>query len=726
MPKRQKTPPLPDDFKYLTVVYPYPAFANMELPEDRKTFARWIACITGVEALVAFYYKPTSPNAVIIEVLKSFSRWDDLLGLHDWERVLKNPGVDEKGRVSKVFYCTWSEGRGIQKRGWKRIDIKNAWYQGWDAVNNDRIVHPYPATEYCEAVQADVTGEPLCRPLPVKSFPPPKSDPAPPVGTPEWQQWKQRQDILKAEKEAIRAQLKRDEKLRSNPPPAPAVKPPSSIQAPVPVKATAPVRVAGAWSRGPPPLNPPSLASPHSLPPDLLTGLTVRTVSRQSNKVASPTSDTASSADWPITPTLTRGPSGESEREVAPAPAATTDLANAYEQPDAGDEDVYVDEPLAKVSWVPSPVGSCAPLPEEPVESLWDQYEDDEVKPGVILCEIHNMVCKSMCRQYSAQLKALEREQRDKARKKEGNDGRWPRGKRPSDDKFKLREDGVGSKGNARASIVKPPPRPLPASLAKPVTSGTSFASATSASSPPTTSPVTPAVKTPTTPATPAAPLANGPPTGRVARGRKMNAANAGSAAGTPGVSAASLGSASTFSASSTSGSKNHPWGDTDKVRGLAAGKSAASADKLQSSGGAWADDISEGPWKTAQSTNNQKKGAWADDISEGPWKTAQSTNNQKKIKKGPASVVSSTGGWGAVAKAKTPWDASSRGAPSVVGDDSNVSNAKGKNKEFDPFADDEPLGSWDDEMAKMDDTRSVAASSHGGWGRISNGPWDT
>ncbi|THG94630.1 hypothetical protein EW026_g6883 [Hermanssonia centrifuga] len=59
MPKRVPTPPPADDEpKYLTVCNPYPGAPNMELLGDRKAFVFWLACCTGKDPLVAFFYKP--------------------------------------------------------------------------------------------------------------------------------------------------------------------------------------------------------------------------------------------------------------------------------------------------------------------------------------------------------------------------------------------------------------------------------------------------------------------------------------------------------------------------------------------------------------------------------------------------------------------------------------------------------------------------------------------
>ena len=60
MPKRAKTPPPPEDEpKFLTVVFPYPSYADMDKVPEQRSFSRWIACCIGdSEMLVAIYHKP--------------------------------------------------------------------------------------------------------------------------------------------------------------------------------------------------------------------------------------------------------------------------------------------------------------------------------------------------------------------------------------------------------------------------------------------------------------------------------------------------------------------------------------------------------------------------------------------------------------------------------------------------------------------------------------------
>ncbi|OCH93537.1 hypothetical protein OBBRIDRAFT_790242 [Obba rivulosa] len=192
MPKRIPTPPPGDDEpKYLSVVHPYPAHANMEFDKDRKTCAFWISCCIGRENLLSLYHKPSSPNLVIIEVRREYPDFDNILGEHRWSEFLKNPSSDDKKRVSQVFYCTLSTGRQVQKNGWKNIVVEEHWFQltQWATIRN-LVKSSYPRTHYCAQPPEDKTRYSLCRPLPVVSFPPPPPVRLPPVGSPEWLEWK--------------------------------------------------------------------------------------------------------------------------------------------------------------------------------------------------------------------------------------------------------------------------------------------------------------------------------------------------------------------------------------------------------------------------------------------------------------------------------------------------------------------------------------------------------
>lgn len=119
-------------------------------------------------------------------------------------------------------------------------------------------------------------------------------------------------------------------------------------------------------------------------------------------------------------------------------------------------------------------------------------------------------------------------------------------------------------------------------------------------------------------------------------------------------------------------------------------------------------------PAPRASSTSSGSQGA-------GPSAKATPSNdgwgrvprNSASIKSGAKSVVSSNGGWGNVSNG--PW-----GSGSVNG---SARQAKGKAKTPQAVPDGGPKKSWADQMEE-DDARSVAESSTGGWGTISNGPW--
>ncbi|KII95466.1 hypothetical protein PLICRDRAFT_170114 [Plicaturopsis crispa FD-325 SS-3] len=188
MPKRIATPPPGDDEpKFLTVVHPYPLNANWELPLDRKEFVFWLSCCIGKDSFFAFHYKPSAPSMVVIEIERDFPRFKDLLGEHRWSEFLKTPSKEEQGKVSRIYYCRLDTGRNVQKNGWKKIHIDEAWFNDWSPLNK-KIAYPYPKTHYCALPAEDKTNAPICRPLPVADFPPPaKTTARPPVvGSQDW------------------------------------------------------------------------------------------------------------------------------------------------------------------------------------------------------------------------------------------------------------------------------------------------------------------------------------------------------------------------------------------------------------------------------------------------------------------------------------------------------------------------------------------------------------
>ncbi|KAI0753351.1 hypothetical protein C8Q80DRAFT_1097233, partial [Daedaleopsis nitida] len=65
-------------------------------------------------------------GVIILELDESMPDFNIILGGHKWADFLVEPG--ETGKlISKVFYCTYNSDRVVQKNGWKRIDVKDAW-----------------------------------------------------------------------------------------------------------------------------------------------------------------------------------------------------------------------------------------------------------------------------------------------------------------------------------------------------------------------------------------------------------------------------------------------------------------------------------------------------------------------------------------------------------------------------------------------------------------------
>ena len=170
---------------------------------------------------------------VIIEIKRDYAHYDRILGEHLWSEFLQKPTMEEKDRVTQVFYCTYNTGRNVQKNGgfgvhltalspsvavlaWLHQPFPLALYsirepypsvvfrleahrRGRSLVQSlvpekqvsicyasdlsdlftyscatRQIKFPYPPTHFCDVPVEDRTSHPLCRPLPgaVKTPPP--------------------------------------------------------------------------------------------------------------------------------------------------------------------------------------------------------------------------------------------------------------------------------------------------------------------------------------------------------------------------------------------------------------------------------------------------------------------------------------------------------------------------------------------------------------------------
>ncbi|KAH7096823.1 hypothetical protein BKA62DRAFT_718269 [Auriculariales sp. MPI-PUGE-AT-0066] len=174
MPKRAATPP-PDERdlpKYFTVVYPFPIHAQMDHKLDRIEFVNWIAHILGDDSLLlGLYYRPKALNNVIIEVSNRYDQPERLLGEHRWANFMNRPDNEERGRISRIFFCFYNTSRAIEKDGWKRVEIEDRWFSGRDAENTvARLNDPYPASTWCDVRTDDITVLCLCRNIPKALF----------------------------------------------------------------------------------------------------------------------------------------------------------------------------------------------------------------------------------------------------------------------------------------------------------------------------------------------------------------------------------------------------------------------------------------------------------------------------------------------------------------------------------------------------------------------------
>lgn len=198
----------------MTIYYPYPQHANMEVEEDVQHVARWLGSIVRPGYFHAFYHKPSARNTVIIEVSKRIGEdRRKLLGQHTWKDILKNPSEGEKEHKSGIFHCVFNSIRDVQKEGWKRIDFEDTWFMRkpekgqkyksihYDQAEWDTIVQeegkfniPYPLSKRCEVPMEDPTNRGFCRPLPVDLFPIPvlPEMPREVPGTLEWAKVKAR------------------------------------------------------------------------------------------------------------------------------------------------------------------------------------------------------------------------------------------------------------------------------------------------------------------------------------------------------------------------------------------------------------------------------------------------------------------------------------------------------------------------------------------------------
>lgn len=93
--------------------------------------------------------------------------FERLLGEHRWAEFLLRPSDEEEPRKTKIYWSTYGSTRQVDKEGWRRIDIQDAWFApGKWTPNNEKIRFPYPPSRWCDLAAEDPTNKNFCRHIP--------------------------------------------------------------------------------------------------------------------------------------------------------------------------------------------------------------------------------------------------------------------------------------------------------------------------------------------------------------------------------------------------------------------------------------------------------------------------------------------------------------------------------------------------------------------------------
>ncbi|KAL5638516.1 hypothetical protein ACGC1H_005254 [Rhizoctonia solani] len=128
------------------------------------------------------FYKPSSPNVIIVEISNELTnaKMRNILGEHDWETVFPKYDPDEGITHSQVFYSTFRSRREVEKTGWRIRVVKDEWFDKFNPASGKMIKYPYPATTFCEppGLAEEVNALQLFRYLPGDVFPEARRRPA--------------------------------------------------------------------------------------------------------------------------------------------------------------------------------------------------------------------------------------------------------------------------------------------------------------------------------------------------------------------------------------------------------------------------------------------------------------------------------------------------------------------------------------------------------------------
>ncbi|KAJ6592698.1 hypothetical protein B0H19DRAFT_1088358 [Mycena capillaripes] len=393
-------------------------------------------------------YFTVARGQVLLEINRDYPHPERLLGEHRWSKFLKKPSVEEAGRVSQIFYSTYSTGRQAQKDGWKRINVADSWFKNWE---------PAPTT-WCPPPPEDRTTKSMCRPLPVsvKPPPPPKAAPAPVVpGSATWV-------TQKGAPSTNNPTARRRAWSAVQPAGAPNAANKNTKTKSIPATSAAPWHTATAPKSSNivpvaknPPTSPPGLALPgegdFSVPPGIARG--------PSGACSASSAETALSVSALAAGFVGITLSSSTETNLCGARAETSPDSNTYVA-----EWEKMPAPDADSLWL---AAEYEAMKEDVAESLWGKDDDVEKKQAdVILCPEHGIICQQgICREYARILREKKREkeraERDakggKNKNNKNNNGWKKKGANPwNDDDSGSATGSEGRSGGRSPANAKP------------------------------------------------------------------------------------------------------------------------------------------------------------------------------------------------------------------------------------------------------------------------------
>ncbi|KAI0827750.1 hypothetical protein BC628DRAFT_154677 [Trametes gibbosa] len=317
-------------------------------------------------------------------------------------------------------------------------------------VQFQSFVSPYPPTHWCEVpAEKNVIHNSLCRPLPRDNFPPPPPEPSPVVGTPEWLEWKKRQNAPPPMTAWTRGTVPSPAATTNGGATTAAASPPASRTSSNSSSSSSSRRATVAWGNPTIPLTPPGL--PVIVRGSSSSGSSHRSVTGSawggppSQRSVESLDDTLSIPSSEEVPPILSNPLGDAAAAGIRVEGAFAELSvDDYEDglyysaigpvdhapPGApGREFDVLLAPHAKTVFVVNASGGAPPSAKDrSAADVEDDDDDDEIAHKTegtattkFLCPEHNIVCRTgICLVYAKRKRELDREavrqQREKDR----------------------------------------------------------------------------------------------------------------------------------------------------------------------------------------------------------------------------------------------------------------------------------------------------------------------